>query len=220
MLNNTITLEEAKKIKLMNRIDKKYVLDFNQFCLLSKYIIDNYYIVVNEDGEFMLDYDSLYLDTIYDSMFHDHENKVPNRQKIRIREYSNGDKYIEIKTKNTESNTKKIRIPFNTCIDNDREWIENNLTYDYYSLGYKLEVKFKRITLVNKEKNSRITIDFGINFKNYETKKEASIKDIIIEVKKETEDLTDFEKKLNDIGIQSQPFSKFYKGILMTKGSD
>ena len=48
-------------------------------------------------------------------MFNDHENKKKNRQKLRIREYSNGDKYLEIKTKPAENFTKKITI-FNNSL--------------------------------------------------------------------------------------------------------
>lgn len=214
---NTISIKEAKKIKLMNRIDKKYIINFEQFCSLTNWIVDNYYIVVDEDNNFLLDYCSLYWDTIYDNMFLDHENKVKNRQKIRIREYSNGEKYIEIKTKPADDKTKKIRIPFKDCLDDSKKWIEKHLYYDYYSLGQKLEVKFKRLTLVSPEKNSRITIDFGIKFYNYETKISSSIKDIIVEVKKETEELSKFEQKLNELGIEEHGFSKFYIGINKTR---
>lgn len=212
-----ISLAEAKKIKLMNRIDKKYIINFNQFCELCDYIVENFYIV-SDDYNFMIDYKSVYFDTIYNSMFHDHENKTKDRQKLRIREYSNGEQYLEIKSKNKEEFTKKIRVPFKECLDDNRHWVEKNLLYDYYSLGKTLEVKFKRITLINFEKNIRVTIDFGINYYNYLTKKRFVEKNImIVEIKKETNEKTPFEFKLEELGIIEAKYSKYYIGMQKTK---
>jgi len=212
-----ISLQEAKDIKLMNRIDKKYIIDFNQFCSLSNYIEDNYYIVVNEKDEYLLKYKSIYFDTNSFEMYNDHENKVKNRQKIRIREYSNGDKYLEIKTKKSEDFTKKIRIELEDYnIDSYTDWINKNLKYSTSELKPKIEINFYRLTLINKDKTERITIDFGLSFKNYITKKELKIKEIIIEVKKTYEENTSFENELNKFDIYPSKFSKYHIGIKKT----
>lgn len=212
-----ISLQEAKDIKLMNRIDKKYIIDFNQFCSLSNYIEDNYYIVVNEKDEYLLKYKSIYFDTNSFEMYNDHENKVKNRQKIRIREYSNGDKYLEIKTKKSEDFTKKIRVELEDYnIDSYTDWINKNLKYSTSELKPKIEIDFYRLTLINKDKTERITIDFGLSFKNYITKKELKIKEIIIEVKKTYEENTSFENELNKFDIYPSKFSKYHIGIKKT----
>lgn len=212
-----ISLQEAKDIKLMNRIDKKYIINFNQFCSLSNYIEDNYYIVVNEKDEYLLKYKSIYFDTNSFEMYNDHENKVKNRQKIRIREYSNGDKYLEIKTKKSEDFTKKIRIELKDYnIDSYTDWINKNLKYSTSELKPKIEIDFYRLTLINKDKTERITIDFELTFKNYITKKELKIKEIIIEVKKTYEENTSFENELNKFDIYPSKFSKYHIGIKKT----
>lgn len=214
---NRITLKEAKEIKLMNRIDKKYVIDFDQFCSLSSFIYDNFYVVEN-DGAIMLPYFSLYFDTPNMDMHKDHLNKKAHRQKIRIREYSTGEKYLEIKEKNNSEFTKKKRIPVQSYILNEEtNWIDKNLIYDTKDLNKKLEVRFNRLTLVSLDKQSRITIDFNIRFHNYITDKSIKIKHIIVEVKKKTQELIQFEKELQKMKIESQGFSKYSIGLLLTK---
>ena len=181
---NSLTLKEAKEIKLMDRIDKKYVIDFDQFCSLSSFIHDNFYIVEN-DGMLLIPYYSLYFDTPNMDMHKDHIEKKQHRQKIRIREYSTGEKYLEIKEKNNSEFTKKKRIPVESYeLNGETNWIDENLIYDTKHLTKKLEVKFNRLTLISFDKESRITIDFNIRFHNYVTGKSKRIKDIIVEVKK------------------------------------
>ena len=214
---NTINIKESKNIKLMNRIDKKYVIDFNQFCLLSDYIVNNYYIVVDDSNKFLLSYKSIYFDTANLDMYNDHKLNVENRQKLRIREYENGDQFLEIKTK-SDNKTKKIRVNLDLYnIDHYMCWINDNLNYAYSAITPVLEINFKRLTLINKEKNSRITIDFGISFKNYNTNINKKIKEIVIEVKKSDESyITSFEKKLSSLNIEESKFSKYYIGINST----
>lgn len=201
----------------MNRIDKKYVIDFNQFCLLSDYIVNNYYIVVDDSNKFLLSYKSIYFDTANLDMYNDHKLNVENRQKLRIREYENGDQFLEIKTK-SDNKTKKIRVNLDLYnIDHYMCWINDNLNYAYSAITPVLEINFKRLTLINKEKNSRITIDFGISFKNYNTNINKKIKEIVIEVKKSDESyITSFEKKLSSLNIEESKFSKYYIGINST----
>ena len=214
---NSLTLKEAKEIKLMDRIDKKYVIDFNQFCSLSSFINDNFYIVEN-NGTILLPYYSLYFDTPNMDMHKDHIEKKQHRQKIRIREYSTGEKYLEIKEKNNSEFTKKKRIPVKSYkLDGETNWIDKNLIYDTKHLNKKLEVKFNRLTLISLDKESRITIDFNIRFYNYITEKSKRIKDIIVEVKKKTQELTQFENELKKMKIESQGFSKYNIGLLFTK---
>jgi len=213
---NKLNLEEVKKIKLFSRIDKKYIIDYEQFCQLSNYINDNYYILVDNDN-FLLKYKSIYFDTEKLSMFIDHENRKENRQKLRIREYSNGDKYLEIKTKSNENFTKKIRVELEDYnIHTYTDWINKNLEYSENILKPTLEIVFHRLTLINKDKTERITIDFGISFNNYITNKKEKIKEIVVEVKKLSEDKTDFEKELNRLNIEETKFSKYHIGIQKT----
>lgn len=214
---NTISLDEVKNIKLLNRIDKKYIINFEQFCNLAEFIEKNYYILKGDDNNYLLKYKSIYFDTEKLSMFIDHENRKENRQKLRIREYSNGDKYLEIKTKSNENFTKKIRVELEDYnIHTYTDWINKNLEYSENILKPTLEIVFYRLTLINKDKTERITIDFGISFNNYITNKIEKIEEIVVEVKKLSEDKTDFEKELNRLNIEETKFSKYHIGIKKT----
>ena len=213
---NKISLQEVKEIKLMNRIDKKYIINFDQFCSLINYITNNFYIL-SEENNTLFKYHSIYFDTPNMDMQKDHINKVKHRQKIRIREYSTGEKYLEIKEKNNSEFTKKKRIPVTSySLDGEQQWIDENLIYDTKNLNKKLDIVFNRMTLVSLDKKERVTIDFGITFYNYLTKKKERISDIIVEVKKPTEEKTNFELVLNLLGIEEQGFSKYNIGLKKT----
>lgn len=212
----TISLKEVKEIKLMNRIDKKYIINFDQFCSLTNYISNNFYILSENDNT-LFKYHSIYFDTPNMDMQKDHINKTKHRQKIRIREYCTGEKYLEIKEKNNSEFTKKKRIPVTSySLDGEQQWIDENLIYDTKNLNKKLDIVFNRMTLVSLDKKERVTIDFGIKFYNYITKKKEIIKDIIVEVKKLTEEKTNFELVLNILGIQEKGFSKYNIGLQKT----
>lgn len=212
-----ITLEEVKDIKLMNRIDKKYIINYDQFCSLTKYIVDNFYILSEED-KFLFKYHSIYFDTPNLNMHNDHMNDVGHRQKLRIREYSNGEKFLEIKEKNNSEFTKKKRIPVKSYeINGEMNWIDENLIYDTKHLDKKLDVTFYRLTLISLNKQERITIDFNLTYYNYLTNKSYKENKIIVEVKKMFEENIDFENELNNRNIFQEKYSKYKYGINTTK---
>lgn len=211
---NEISLKEAKKIKLFNRVEKKYVLTPSQLYDFYKYIESDWYIV-KEENNFLFDYHSIYYDTIDLDMYQEHRNNINNRQKLRIREYSNGKKYLEIKTK-TDGITNKIRKKItNEDISILQDWIKENLHYNL-SLEKELDIKYKRTTFISKDKKERITIDTEIKFYNYKTGLSKSIDDIIVEIKHEQDYPSLIELYFNTHNIQKQKFSKYYNGINYT----
>ncbi len=78
-----ITLERMDSIRLMNRIDTKYVTDI----LLLREILEDAqrqgYLVFESDGERIQAYDSIYFDTSDLRMFREHRRGKLVRQKIR-----------------------------------------------------------------------------------------------------------------------------------------
>lgn len=212
----TITLEESKKIKLFKRFESKYIIQRNLVYNIFNYCEDNY-LIIEDNNNFDFPYYSLYFDNDKLDMIKAHENNDLIRQKLRIREYYNGDKYLEIKEKNKHQ-TNKIRIPVISYeINNEKNWITSNLIYNAKNLSKTLEVKYNRITLLSKDKSNRITFDFDIKFKNYKNNKEYKIdNNIIIEIKKNSENNIDIEDYLNNLKIVKQNFSKYYYGMKKT----
>ena len=212
---NAITLEEAKKLKLMKRVDCKYVLSYDQYCSFIRCLPDDW-LVAESNGKTLLEYYTVYFDTPEMTMLKDHLDKKSHRQKIRIREYSTGEKFLEIKDKNNHVTT-KTRVPVNSYeLDGETQWISENLMYDTRSLSKKLSTKFYRMTLVNPQMSSRITIDFDIVVYNYSTKKFWNHPWPIVEVKKESEASTKAEDILFSLGAFPQGFSKFARGCAET----
>ena len=82
-----ITLERMDSIRLMNRIDTKFVTD----TLMLKSILDDAlnqgYKIFESVGERIHAYDSIYFDTSNLQMFAEHRRGKLVRQKIRTRVY-------------------------------------------------------------------------------------------------------------------------------------
>ena len=107
---DSITLDEMRGIKLMNRIDTKFVTTVPKLKQLLELAKDDYY-VQESDSLRIAPYYTLYFDTADCAMYNRHETGQLDRQKIRIRSYvSAGLSFLEVKTKNNHGRTKKKRV--------------------------------------------------------------------------------------------------------------
>lgn len=200
-----ISLEDTKKIKLDKRYCTKYVLESSMCQELFNFVCKNFKIVKDDKGSILLAYHSVYFDTPDFQMNKDHINHKVHRQKIRVREYESGEKFLEIKDKNNHVST-KLRIPVTSYeLDGQEQWISDNLIYDTRNLEKKLDVYFYRITLVDKENTYRVTIDFNLRFFNYKTNKSYNFSKTIIEVKKKASGDTFFESEMKRILTEDWP---------------
>ena len=97
-------------VKLMNRIDTKFVFEIE---LLKKALqeIKEYYYILEIKGLRMSAYRSLYFDTDEFKFYYEHHNGKTNRNKVRYREYlESGLCFLEVKHKNNKGKTIKKRI--------------------------------------------------------------------------------------------------------------
>lgn len=213
----SISLDEAKNIKLFNRIETKYESELHTSNLanLFKYLYDNYYVVTNGTTT-IFNYINIYFDSNDLLMYNEHKKHSNNRQKVRIREYSNGEKYLEIKHKINHKTLKK-RIPINNInINNNFDWIKNNLQYDLDNLYHILTVKYFRTTFISKDFHERITIDFNIEFFNIKTKITKLINKVIIEVKQDNKSTNNIHDIIKSFDINRCNFSKYFNGLNYT----
>ena len=105
-----ITLDQMKDIRLMNRIDTKFVTTEPVLRRLLEMAADDYF-VQETDGLRISPYYTLYFDTPDCAMYNRHQVGHLSRQKIRIRSYvSAGLSFLEVKTKNNHGRTKKKRV--------------------------------------------------------------------------------------------------------------
>lgn len=106
-----ITLERMDSIRLMNRIDTKYVTDILQLREILEDAQRQGYLVFESDEERIQAYDSIYFDTSDLRMFREHRRGKLVRQKIRTRVYlGSGLCFLEVKKKNNHSRTRKKRV--------------------------------------------------------------------------------------------------------------
>lgn len=215
-----ISLEEMSAVKLMNRTDTKFVTTMPVLCQLLKMAGKDYYIQ-EIGGERNMSYDTTYFDTNEMAMFYEHQHGHTNRQKIRFRTYVNSHlQFMEIKTKNNHGRTKKKRIEvadMNLRDQAKRAFLSANLHYDIDSLRPTISNKFDRITLVNRAKTERLTIDTNLRFHNEVTGQERNMGQlVVIELKRDGLCYSPVLNMLRELRVKPHGFSKYCMGAAFT----
>ena len=218
-----ITLEQMSGVKLMNRTDTKFVTNMEKLRQLLLLAQQDYY-VQEIDGERNLEYDTTYFDTTQFDMYNQHQWGHTNRQKIRFRTYCiSGLQFMEVKTKNNHGRTKKKRIEVGDMDlrdDEKRLFLNKHLRYGVDTLQPALNNHFSRITLVNKGKTERLTIDSALSFHNLQSGEELDMGNlVIIELKRDGQVFSPVLEMLRQLRIQPHGFSKYCMGSALT-GSD
>jgi hypothetical protein len=220
-----ITLEEMEGIKLMNRIDSKYLTDEATLLHILDRAAEAGYRVLVTEGMRISPYDSVYYDTAGLRMFYDHHNRRLVRQKVRTRSYVNsGATFLEIKRKNNKGRTKKKRmgIPAAELMDFRADeaacaYLAGHSWFTAPELSPVLETAFHRITLVNPAKTERLTIDTQLSFKNFRTGKETSLQNaVIIELKQDGRAESQMKNILLDLRIKPVRVSKYCIAVTLT----
>ncbi len=194
-----IGLDDMKAVRLMNRMDQKYIAPAVLLEPLLQRIAADYYVqripsapdTQNpeskiQSSELIAPYRTLYFDTADLAMYTMHHNQKLNRQKLRVRTYRSTDTtFFEIKNKDNKGKTRKVRIPIDVSLfDNALEvpevqdFVNKNTPYSTQAINHSnnqailyptLENRFDRITLVDRGMSERVTIDHGIRFHNRAT---------------------------------------------------
>jgi hypothetical protein len=229
-----ITLDEMSGIKLMNRTDTKFVTTVDRLKELLMIAHDDYR-VQDVDGNRRALYYTAYFDTPDNNMYIVHQNGHAGRQKLRIRSYvDSGLNFLEVKTKNNHGRTKKKRVdmvgfdPMNPdhgirFLRQDDQYrsydgfLRKHLRYDPTILTEHLENNFRRITLVNKAKTERLTIDSELKFHNLQTGRDRDLTGlVIIELKRDGLQPSPILGMLRDLRIKPCGFSKYCMGSALT----
>lgn len=215
-----ITLAEMSSVKLMNRTDTKFVTTLPQLMTLLELAHDDYY-AQEIDGQRNMLYDTTYFDTRSYNMYQEHQTGHTNRQKIRFRTYvSSNLQFMEIKTKNNHGRTKKKRIEVTDMDLHDeskRLFIGQHLHFNVDDLIPHMHNYFHRITLVNRAKTERLTIDTSLEFNNVQTNEHREMGDlVIIELKRDGLIFSPVLEMLRKLHIHPHGFSKYCMGAAMT----
>ncbi len=219
-----ITLEEMSGIRLMNRIDTKFLVNVRNLPTLLEMAKQDYYVQRIGDLRKAF-YRTLYYDTPTATMYVVHQDGKLNRQKIRVREYVESNlMFLEVKKKNNKGRTSKKRITITdeNVLHNEEAiaFLDEKSKFKMNEIDFRLRNSFFRITLVNKEKSERLTIDFNINFENCVTGVKNTIPKLcIVEVKQDGNAHSHFKDYLASLRIKKRSISKYCLGMVLTDPS-
>lgn len=169
----TLDLDRIAAVRLMNRVDTKYLVDERRCMELLELAADQYYVQII-DGCRACRYATLYYDTPQWDMYHLHHNRRLTRQKIRTRTYvETGVTYLEVKNKSNKGRTHKRRMALDRTLfaaaatdTAAADFLRREARYAPEALSPSLATRFVRVTLVNHAMTERLTIDFDLHFDN------------------------------------------------------
>ena len=214
---DSIGLKDIDDVKLMDRVDTKFSFNFQNLETFLNSLSEDYNLLVIE-GNAVSKYNSLYYDDETFTAFNDHQRKKPNRFKVRFRKYVYSDiQFLEVKHK-VNGRTVKTRIP-SESIPSEMNQKQEDFVHETGIQGDlvpSLQNKFKRITLIHKNKSERVTLDFDISFKWNE--KKIELNDIVIaELKQSKADRNSiFFKLMKKNIIRPMKLSKYCIGMILT----
>ncbi len=220
-----VSLEEIKSVRLMSRIDTKFVAHRRQLPLLLEEAQRHGYMVQYTSSAVNA-YDTTYFDTDDLEMYTLHHNRKLCRQKVRCRTYvESGISFLEIKNKSNKGRTRKIRIAVNDpspqhLVESTSalDFVGENTPYSLPELQPSLRTRFDRITLVNPEKTERLTIDLNLRFDNPVSRQSDSLpRIIIIELKQDGHYTSTLRRILLDLRIKPFKISKYCIGTALTR---
>ena len=218
-----ITLAEMKDVKLMNRVDTKYLVTSDELLAILKGIHEHYY-AQEAEGNRLSPYRTIYYDTPDLKMYTIHHDRHLVRDKVRVRTYVDSHlTFCEVKHKTNKGRTKKKRIEVQqgTDIIHDPEtaaFLAEKQPYPVESLLPSLETAFDRFTLVNYEKTERLTIDCNCVFNNLVTGTTASMDPLVImELKQDGRARSLLKEVLFELRIKPYKISKYCIGTAMTR---
>lgn len=218
---NVVHFSELPEQMLINRVDSKYFFNKNiiEEILL---MIKNDYSIVDYGNGLINDYYTKYYDTENMIFFNMHHNRKNNRLKVRQRTYVNSKlNYFEVKHKINKRTIKEREVIKNSeiltslkpSIKSKLKDFEDKYFTEDIKLKKTLVTKFDRITLVNKEKDERVTIDFNLIFKTKSSSMEMNNL-VVLELKQSKINRSSIAyKTLRERGVFPTNFSKYFVGI-------
>lgn len=214
---NSVRLEEMDKVKLMDRIDTKYLIPANRVPDLLK-LMQGRYRVLEISNQRISTYSTIYFDTNDFTFFNQHVTERTGRFKVRFRTYnSTGRTFLEIKKKTKKGRTVKWRIEnppadisFNETV---KEFIQTRAAIDPGSLKPVLENHFKRMTFTGFNTPERITLDLDLSFRSPEGKSSELPMVAILELKSQgVAAHSPFSELIRQFSVYPTPFSKYCTG--------
>lgn len=212
-----ITLAEMDSVKLLDRMDTKFIFNHNQLSYILEGL-DQYYKILDVNGVKQSRYETLYFDTPDYQLYLNHHNGRKNRYKVRYRKYVDSDLiFFEVKYKNNKGRTIKSRVKRNNIeevIEGESARLINEKTsLQAKDLQSNLWVNYSRITLVKKSGPERLTLDIDLHFKKDD--RDIAYENLVIaEVKQEKVGFSPFINMMKLNHIRKGSISKYCFGVI------
>ena len=213
-----------KKAGMLHRSENKYIVNKQRLNLLLQEM-ELEFDVLSIEGRRDFRYETIYFDDNA-TCFYQHQQGKRQRFKVRTRKYSDHENlvYFELKLKQGRGKTKKIRIKCDKSehgkVSDDAFLMVQKQYKKLYSKTFPYNLKptismnYQRITLVAKQGNERLTIDYALSFSSEEKKILTPEDFIIIEVKSEHgRGIAD--KIMRKQSIRDTQCSKFCLGMIL-----
>lgn len=216
------SLADLEKLSLLDRYDTKYIVPLSLLLEVLPKFLDDYSILeIDDKRDFR--YFNQYFDTSVYAFYTAHHNGKRNRMKIRYRNYKDsGMAFLEIKRK-INNKTEKERIKYSAHsfeFDSAAEsFINKTDEVNANELMPKLQVSYRRITLLNPITKDKITIDRNLYFKN--TVHDYLLDEVaLIEVKTKKQSQIAYPiQLLKDMMIRHTNVSKYCLGLVLTRSN-
>ena len=163
---SAVSLAEVSN-SLLTRTDTKFLLSLETLLAMLPELAKDY-AVLDIAGHRLFDYHNLYLDSRDFAFFRAHHRGAYARHKLRYRHYQQtNDTFLELKTKDATRQTVKLRERLRDVSDTGGqvqmlEAARRSIAAP--PLVAKLRGRYKRISLVNKDSDERLTLDFDLQF--------------------------------------------------------
>jgi hypothetical protein len=192
------------------RKEKKYLVNNFQFHELKNNLLKIGMLNLYDKRQI----NSIYFDSMDYKMFHDSEEGVLARKKIRIRWYNSTNKYsYEEKISSIEGRYKKVKV-LNDISRTDQILKHRPIDQSYGSLYPSIKVTYERTYyLLN---DMRITFDRNIIYKNLCNDNQVEYRDpkCVVEIKVPINMSDDYIKK--HMPQPTSRFSKYCRGVLIS----
>lgn len=213
-------LADLDNANLMNRVDSKFLLPLSFLPEMLSLLQDNY-SVLEIDNNRISRYHNQYFDTPDMSLYHDHHNGKLNRFKVRRRHYVDTDtEFLEVKLKNNKKRTIKNRIKLSIDTEEAQrcgEFINAQMQDKSENLAIRQQGGYQRIALANEAAAERLTLDFGLWFKNSKGDKKVDLPGFFIAELKQSKisKRSPFYQLMSAKNIFPTSFSKYCIGCAL-----
>jgi hypothetical protein len=212
-----ITLAQMDATALLDRSEVKYVLPQNLLTSLLPELRGAYRVLVVAEQPCSR-YRTLYFDTADLELYRRHHAGAQERYKVRTREYVDSRvAFLEVKHKIGSSHTVKNRIPIDDMLTDltaqAAAFVDDICPYPAEALHARLWNHYTRITLVNKCRLERVTLDLGLAFTWGETR--VALPGIVVaEVKYQGHrQASEFVRLMRAHHVRDTSFSKYCMGV-------